>query len=100
MVAKQETMKMMGLEVADEEACASTIGLSAKIGFQKLYPELSEESLDLCVSTYRKIFDEMKQTIPPTFFPNVDKVLTAMERRNIKNFLLRRIRHWSLGICR
>lgn len=33
----------MGLPVADEEACASTIGLSAKAGYQKLYPDMADE---------------------------------------------------------
>ena len=35
-VAKQETLRQMELEVADEQTCANTIGMSAKIGFQKL----------------------------------------------------------------
>ena len=37
--AKQETLRQMGVDVADEQTCASTIGMSAKIGFQKLCPE-------------------------------------------------------------
>ena len=82
-IAKQETMRVMGLEIADEETCASTIGLSAKIGFQTLYPELSEQSLDLCVSTYRKLFEEKKEIIPPTLFPDVEEVLTAIEKKGI-----------------
>lgn len=82
-VAKQETMRIMGLDIADEETCASTIGLSAKIGFRTLYPELSEHSLDLCVSTYRKLFEEKKKIIPPTVFPNVEEVLTTIEKKGI-----------------
>lgn len=82
-VAKQETMKVMGLDIADEETCASTIGLSAKIGFKTLYPELSEQMLDLCVTKYRKIFEEKKKVIPPTVFPNVEEVLAAIEKKGI-----------------
>ena len=36
-MAKQDTMRDAGLPVADEEACAATIGLTAKAGFQKLF---------------------------------------------------------------
>ena len=82
-IAKQETMRVMGLDIADEEACASTIGLSAKIGFQTMYPELSEQTLDLCVSTYRKIFEEKKEIMPPTIFPNVEEVIAAIEKKGI-----------------
>lgn len=81
--AKQETMRVMGLKIADEEACASTIGLSAKIGFKTMYPELSEQSLDLCVTTYRKLFEEKKKIIPPMVFPNVEEVLADIEKKGI-----------------
>ena len=33
-VSKQETLRQMGLDVVEEQACADTIGMSAKIGFQ------------------------------------------------------------------
>lgn len=82
-IAKQETMKILGLDVADEEACASTIGFSAKIGFKKLYPELSEQTLDLCVSTYRKIFDEKKELVPPTIFADVVETLEWLKKKGI-----------------
>ena len=67
-LAKQETMRQMGLPVADEQACVSTIGLSGKIGFQKLFPELSDEMLELCMQNYRRAFDEIKEKVPPTLF--------------------------------
>ena len=47
-VSKQETLRQMGLDVAEEQACADTIGMSAKIGFQKLCPELSDDCLHNC----------------------------------------------------
>ena len=68
-VSKQETLRQMGLDVAEEQACADTIGMSAKIGFQKLCPELSDDMIDLCMKKYREIFDETKKTIPPLLFP-------------------------------
>ena len=64
-IAKQETMRRMGLAIADEQTCAETIGLSAKIGFKNIYPELSDEMLDLCVKNYREIFDDTKEKVPP-----------------------------------
>jgi HAD superfamily hydrolase (TIGR01549 family) len=82
-LAKQETMRVMGLDIADEEACASTIGFSAKIGFKRMYPELSEDMLNLCVTTYRKIFDEKKKIIPPTIFPGVAEVLETLKKNGI-----------------
>ena len=82
-VAKQKTMKKLGLEVMDEEACASTIGLSAKRGFQATYPEMSEEKLDECVSTYRSIFEEIKEKYPPTLFPDVVETLEWLKEKGI-----------------
>ena len=62
-VSKQETLRQMGLDVAEEQACADTIGMSAKIGFQKLCPELSDDMIDLCMKKYREIFDETNRLI-------------------------------------
>ena len=53
-VSKQETLRQMGLDVAEEQACADTIGMSAKIGFQKLCPELSDDMIDLCMKNIVK----------------------------------------------
>lgn len=82
-VSKQEAMELMGLEVADDATCASTIGLSAKKGFELLYPGLSEERIDECVTVYRRIFEEKKLTIPPEIFPGVFETLTALKNRGI-----------------
>lgn len=82
-IAKQETMRQMGLPVADEKACADTIGLSAKIGFQKLCPELSDEMINLCMEKYRLIFEETKKTVPPVLFPHVLETLDALKEKGI-----------------
>lgn len=34
-IAKQETMRQMGLDIADEQTCAETIGLSTKLDLRK-----------------------------------------------------------------
>ncbi len=82
-IAKQETMRQMGLVVADERTCAETIGLSARIGFKHIYPELTEEVLESCVQTYRKIFDETKETVPPTLFENVADTINKLKDSGI-----------------
>ena len=82
-VAKQETMKKMGLRIASDEECASTIGLSSKIAFQKSYPELSDEQLDLCVSTYRELFEEKRLIMPPVLFPNIKEILEFLTEKGV-----------------
>ena len=83
-IAKQQAMKQLGLEVKDEETCASTIGLSAKAGFKKTYPDISEELLNECVILYRKLFDEVKSTMPPEIFPGVLETLDWLKEQGIK----------------
>ncbi|MBQ9927858.1 MAG: HAD family hydrolase [Lachnospiraceae bacterium] len=82
-IAKQETMRRMGLAIADEQTCAETIGLSAKIGFKNIYPELSDEMLDLCVQNYRKIFDDTKEKVPPTLFVDMVDTLNKLKDKGI-----------------
>ncbi len=82
-VAKQKAMERLGLEVMDEETCASTIGLSAKKGFQATYPDLSEQKLEQCVTVYREIFDEIKEEYPPVLFPELLETLEWMKEQGI-----------------
>ena len=82
-VAKQETLRQMELEVADEQTCANTIGMSAKIGFQKLCPELSEDMINLCVKRYREIFDEIKKVVPPVLFSDMVETLNKLKKKGI-----------------
>ena len=82
-VSKQETLRQMGLNVASEQACADTIGMSAKIGFQKLCPELSDDMIDLCMKKYREIFNEIKKIVPPVLFPNMIETLNKLKEKKI-----------------
>ena len=81
--AKQQTARQLGLAMASEEAYASTIGLATKVGFHAVYPKLSDKMLDQCVSTYRKLFDEIRAQRPPVYFPGTDKVLSCLKEKNI-----------------
>lgn len=81
--AKQETMRRMELPVLDEEACAATIGYTAKIGFQRLYPDLDEETVDRCVALYRTLFDEQIKIEPPELFPGILETLEKLEELGI-----------------
>lgn len=81
--AKQETMRQMGLPVMDEESCAETIGYTAKIGFQRLYPDLDEDTVDQCVTLYRKLFDEQIRIEPPELFPGILDTLDKLEDMGI-----------------
>ena len=81
--AKQETMRQMGLTVADEETCAATIGLSSKLGFQRTNPELSDEVLDLCVKNYRKIFEEAIEKTPPKLFAGMTETLKILNEKGV-----------------
>lgn len=81
--AKQETSRQLGLSIASEQEYASTIGLATKVGFHVIYPDLSDSILDLCVSTYRKLFDEIREQHPPVYFPGTDKVLARLKEKNI-----------------
>ena len=81
--AKQETARRMGLPVLDEETCAATIGYTAQVGFQKMYPDLDEETVEQCVSLYREIFDETVQIEPPELFPGVAETLEKLEAMDV-----------------
>lgn len=81
--AKQETMRLHNLPVLDEAACASTIGYTAKVGFQRLYPDITDELADACTATYRRLFEEKKKTLPPVLFPHMVEVLDKLTGQGI-----------------
>lgn len=77
----RETMRELRLPEADEAACAATIGLRLRDGFARLLPGVADETLDRCVSTYRRLFDERKRTMPPKPFPGAAELLDALRGR-------------------
>ena len=82
-IAKQETMRLHNLPVLDDAACASTIGYTAKAGFQRLYPNMPDALADACTATYRQLFEEKKKTIPPKLFPGMVETLDALVAKGI-----------------
>ena len=81
--AKQKTMRQLGLDVADEKMCASTIGFSAKTGFEMIYPQLAEQKIDECVTMYRQEFEQIRKVMPPEIFPHVRDVLQMLNENHI-----------------
>ena len=79
----RETMRALRLPEADEAACAGTIGLRLKDGFGRLLPGVPDETLDRCVSTYRRLFDERKRTMPPQPFPGAVGLLASLRARGV-----------------
>lgn len=79
----QTMMEQLHLEVKDESACAATIGLPLRTGFEKLYPALPTETLDRCVESYRKIFNQTKEALSPQPFPRAIETLDSLHRQGI-----------------
>ena len=74
----------LGAEPRSDDECQATIGLPLKEGFRKLYPDFSEEELDRCTSTYRRIFNDNKDSLTPTLFPGVATTLARLAELGIE----------------
>ncbi|MBP5159590.1 MAG: HAD family hydrolase [Lachnospiraceae bacterium] len=83
-LSKQETMRRLGLEVADEETCAATIGMASYDGFRSVFPGESDETIRQCVKTYRQIFDSFVETHAPVLFEGVEEVLHKLADDGVK----------------
>ena len=77
----QQTMRTLQLPVADEQACAATIGLVLKDSFQRLCPHLTDGQADVCVDTYRRLFSESKKSFVPALFPHVSETLRWLHQQ-------------------
>lgn len=75
------TMEKLCLPVADEDACAATIGLPLSESFKTLFPSLTEEQASECAEAYRDIFEENKKLLTPTVFPHVTETLRELRLR-------------------
>ena len=74
----QMTMEKLCLPVADEYACASTIGLPLSECFKTLFLSLTEEQAQECAETYRSIFEDNKRLLEPKVFPHVTETLKKL----------------------
>ena len=75
------TLRKLGLPEKDDETIAATIGIPLGEGFLQMFPELTPEQEDLCVRTYRAIFEENKKDLVPALFPHVRETLAALKDR-------------------
>lgn len=79
----QETMRQLGLPVANERTCKDTIGIPLKAGFRQIFPELPSDRLDCCVDLYRDIFNRNKDVCVPQLFPGVKDTLKEFNTRRM-----------------
>ena len=77
----QQTMAELRLPVADESACAATIGLPLDDCFRQLYPDLGDEAIAGCAAVYRRIFEINKKQLSPALFPHVKETLQRLHRQ-------------------
>jgi phosphoglycolate phosphatase len=77
----QMTIAELGLPRRNDQACASTIGLPLADCFKTLFPQLNDERITLCASTYRRLFEENRLTIKPQAFPHVQQTLSALKKQ-------------------
>ena len=73
----QQTIQALDLAPRTDDQCAAMIGLPLKQAFTDLIP-MSDEMGDLCVDTYRQIFNENNATYVIPTFPNVIDTLLRL----------------------
>ena len=76
-------MHQLDLPVADEAACASTIGLKLDDACRQLYPDGPADLADRFVETYREIFFRNKESLVPAPFPHVLSTLRQLRQRSV-----------------
>jgi len=79
----QMVMRQLELPVADEETCASTIGLPLKDCFLHIYPELSDAEGEHCAETYRQLFFANAKDFVPDLFPHVRETMELLHAKGI-----------------
>lgn len=80
----QRVMRELGMPVADEDTCASTIGLPLKDCFRKIFSELTDDGAEHCAETYRQIFFANAKDLVPNMFPHVQEIIALLHARGIK----------------
>ncbi len=80
----QRVMQTLGMPVADEETCASTIGLPLKDCFRKIFSELTDDGAEHCAETCRQIFFANAKDLVPNMFPNVQETIDLLHAHQIR----------------
>ena len=79
----QQVMRQMGHPVADDDACAATIGIPLRDAFLRLIPQATEAEADACTTTYRQLFEANRRQLVPQLFPHVRETLDRLKQRGI-----------------
>ena len=74
------TLRKLGLSEKDDDTIGATIGIPLGEGFLQMFPDLTPEQEELCVRTYRAIFEENKKDLVPALFPHVKETLAALKK--------------------
>lgn len=82
-VTMQQVMRLLGLAVADEQTCASTIGLPLSSCFSTIYKGMTDEEAEHCAEAYRQYFFENAKRLVPQSFPHVKETLTALKQQRL-----------------
>ena len=83
-ITMQRVMRALALPVADEETCASTIGLPLRDCFWKIYPQMSDAEAENCAETYRRIFFANAKDLVPELFPHVRETMETLHANGIR----------------
>lgn len=77
----QQAMVELHLPVADEAACAATIGLPLEDCFRQIFPNMDDDSIIECATVYRHIFEINKKKLIPALFPHVKETMHRLHQQ-------------------
>ena len=85
----QQTMREIGLPVADEKSCAATIGVPLAEAYRQLFPDITSRAADFYLEFedaehYRRTFEANKQHLIPDLFPHVADTLAQLHAKGLK----------------
>ena len=80
----QQTMRELGLPVADEQSCAATIGVPLAEAYRQLFPDITAETAILYAKYYRQAFEANKHHLVPDLFPHVAETLAHLHAMGTK----------------
>ena len=83
-ITLQRTMQILGLPVRSDEECAATIGLTLGDSFKSMYPDMSQDVAERCVTVYRDIFYQSIEELTPQLFSGVSDTLARLAAMDIK----------------